>query len=113
MLGFKGCFNARRVVAGVELVHKIIKGQFGLPESFGTDLSATDPSGLCPGSAATWKSSVRPGLSKAGMSWLAFTIHSHACAVKILSVSGNALVPALLTKKILFEPYFGLGRLPI
>jgi hypothetical protein len=23
--------------AGVELVHKIIKGQFGLPESFGTD----------------------------------------------------------------------------
>ena len=22
---------------GVELVHKIIKGQFGLPESFGTD----------------------------------------------------------------------------
>jgi hypothetical protein len=30
-------FNARRVLAGVELVHKIIKGQFGLPESFGTD----------------------------------------------------------------------------
>jgi hypothetical protein len=25
------------------------------------------------------------------------------------TVSGNALVPALLTKKILFEPYFGLG----
>jgi len=48
-------------------------------------------------------------LSKAGMSCLAFSIHSHACAVKILSVSGNDLVPALLTKKILFEPYFGLG----
>lgn len=37
MLGFKRFFNARRVLAGVELVHKIIKGQFGLPESFGTD----------------------------------------------------------------------------
>jgi hypothetical protein len=24
-------------LAGVELAHKIIKGQFGLPESFGTD----------------------------------------------------------------------------
>jgi hypothetical protein len=34
MLGFKRFFNARRVLAGVELVHKIIKGQFG---SFGTD----------------------------------------------------------------------------
>jgi len=55
------------------------------------------------------KSSVRPGLSKAGKSCLPFSIHSHACAFKILSVSGNALVPALLTKKILFEPYFGLG----
>jgi transposase-like protein len=37
MLGFKSFFNARRVLAGVELVHKIIKGQFGLPESLGTD----------------------------------------------------------------------------
>ena len=37
MLGFKRFFNARRVLAGVELVHKIIKGQFGLPDSFGTD----------------------------------------------------------------------------
>jgi len=37
MLGFKCFFNARRVLAGVELVNKIIKGQFGLPESFGTD----------------------------------------------------------------------------
>jgi hypothetical protein len=42
MLGFKRFFNARRVLSGVELVHKIIKGQFGLPESFGTD-PATDP----------------------------------------------------------------------
>jgi len=33
MLGFKRFFNARRILAGVELVHKIIKGQFGLPES--------------------------------------------------------------------------------
>ncbi|MBV8227758.1 MAG: hypothetical protein JO232_21495 [Verrucomicrobia bacterium] len=37
MLGFKRFFNARRVLAGVELVHNIVKGQFGLPESFGTD----------------------------------------------------------------------------
>jgi hypothetical protein len=36
MLGFKRFFNARRVLAGIELVNKIIKGQFGLPESFGT-----------------------------------------------------------------------------
>jgi transposase-like protein len=34
MLGFKRFFNARRVVAGVELVQKIIKGQFDVPESF-------------------------------------------------------------------------------
>ena len=38
MLGFKRFFNARRVLAGVELVHKIIKGQFGLPKSFGTSM---------------------------------------------------------------------------
>ena len=37
MLGFKRFFNARRILNGVELVQKIIKGQFGLPESFGTD----------------------------------------------------------------------------
>src|SRR5262249_31588513 len=37
MLGFKSFSNARRVLAGVELAHKIIKGQFGLPDSFGTD----------------------------------------------------------------------------
>jgi hypothetical protein len=37
MLGFKRFFNAGRVLSGVELVHKIIKGQFGLAESFGTE----------------------------------------------------------------------------
>jgi hypothetical protein len=35
MLGFKRFFNARRVLAGVELVQKIIKGQFQVPEKFG------------------------------------------------------------------------------
>jgi hypothetical protein len=34
---FTRFFNARRFLAGVELVHKIIKGRLGLPESFGTD----------------------------------------------------------------------------
>jgi hypothetical protein len=29
--------NARRVVAGVELVQKIVKGLFDVPASFGTD----------------------------------------------------------------------------
>ena len=37
MLGFKSFFNARRVVAGVELVQKIVKDQFDVPTSFGTD----------------------------------------------------------------------------
>jgi transposase-like protein len=37
MLGFKRFFDARRVVAGVELVQKIIKGQFDVRESFGND----------------------------------------------------------------------------
>ena len=37
MPGFKSFFNARRVVAGVELVQKIVKGQFDVPASFGTD----------------------------------------------------------------------------
>ena len=35
MLGFKRFFNARRVLAGVELVQKLIKGQFQVPEKFG------------------------------------------------------------------------------
>ena len=37
MLGVKRFVNARRVVAGVELVQKIVKGQFDVPASFGTD----------------------------------------------------------------------------
>jgi transposase-like protein len=37
MLGFKRFFNARRVVAGVELVQKIVKGQFDVHATFGTD----------------------------------------------------------------------------
>jgi hypothetical protein len=37
MLGFKRFSNARRVVAGVELVQKIVKGQFDVPASFGMD----------------------------------------------------------------------------
>jgi hypothetical protein len=37
MLGFKRFFNARLVLSGVELAQKIIKGQFGIPQSFGTD----------------------------------------------------------------------------
>ena len=37
MLGIKRFINARRVLAGVELVQKIIKGQFDLPGNFGTD----------------------------------------------------------------------------
>jgi hypothetical protein len=36
MLGFKRFFNAQRIVAGVELVQKIVKGQFDVPASFGT-----------------------------------------------------------------------------
>ena len=35
MLGFKCFFNARRVLARVELVQKIIKGQFRVPEKLG------------------------------------------------------------------------------
>jgi hypothetical protein len=37
MLGFKRFFNVRRVMAGVELAQKIIKGQFKVPETFGID----------------------------------------------------------------------------
>jgi transposase-like protein len=37
MLGFKRFSNARRVVAGVELIQKIVKGQFEVPEIFGLD----------------------------------------------------------------------------
>ena len=36
MLGFKSFKNARIVLAGIELIHKLKKGQYGVPYSFGT-----------------------------------------------------------------------------
>src|SRR5215470_6265026 len=35
MLGFKSFQHARRVLAGVELIQKLKKGQYGVPFSFG------------------------------------------------------------------------------
>ncbi len=35
MLGFKSFYNARRVLMGVELMQKIMKGQFRIPANFG------------------------------------------------------------------------------
>ena len=35
MLGFKSFRNARIVVAGIELIHKLKKGQYGVPFRFG------------------------------------------------------------------------------
>src|ERR1700710_303924 len=40
MLGFKTFYNARRVLMGVELMQKIVKGQFRLPSRFGQNTSA-------------------------------------------------------------------------
>ena len=40
MLGFKSFYNAKRVLAGVELVQKIVKGQFHVPASFGPTLAS-------------------------------------------------------------------------
>jgi transposase-like protein len=40
MLGFKKFFNARRVLMGIELVQKIIKGQFRIPTHFGGNLGS-------------------------------------------------------------------------
>ena len=40
MLGFKKFFNARRVLMGIELVQKIIKGQFRIPPHFGGNLGS-------------------------------------------------------------------------
>jgi hypothetical protein len=37
MLGFKSFYNARRVLIGIELVKKILKGQYRVPRSFGSD----------------------------------------------------------------------------
>ena len=36
MLGFKSFRNDRIVLAGIELIHKLKKGQFGVPRRFGT-----------------------------------------------------------------------------
>ena len=36
MLGFKSFENARIVVAGIELIQKLKKGQYGVPRKFGT-----------------------------------------------------------------------------
>jgi hypothetical protein len=35
MLGFKTFYNARRVLIGIELMQKIVKGQFRIPAHFG------------------------------------------------------------------------------
>ena len=36
MLGFKSFQHARRILAGIELIQKLKKGQYGVPFSFGT-----------------------------------------------------------------------------
>jgi transposase-like protein len=36
ILGFKSFQNARRILPGIELIHKLKKGQYGVPFSFGT-----------------------------------------------------------------------------
>jgi hypothetical protein len=35
MLSFKTFYNARRVLIGIELMQKIVKGQFRIPAHFG------------------------------------------------------------------------------
>ena len=40
MLGFRRFYNARRVIAGVELAQKIHKGQFTVPAAFGSNAAA-------------------------------------------------------------------------
>jgi hypothetical protein len=40
MLGFKTFYNARRVPMGIELMQKIVKGQFRVPAHFGRDISS-------------------------------------------------------------------------
>jgi transposase-like protein len=40
MLGFRRFYNARRVIAGVELAQKIHKGQFAVPAAFGSNAAA-------------------------------------------------------------------------
>ena len=40
MLGFKKFYNARRVLIGIELMQKILKGQFRVPHSFGDNYNS-------------------------------------------------------------------------
>jgi transposase-like protein len=40
MLGFKSFYNARRVLIGIELMQKILKGQFRVPAHFGHNLGS-------------------------------------------------------------------------
>jgi hypothetical protein len=40
MLGFKTFYNARRVLIGIELMQKILKGQFRVPAHFGHTLGS-------------------------------------------------------------------------
>ena len=60
MLGFKSFHNAQHVLAGLELIHKLKKGQYGVPARFGVFsldiwrnvlaalfLVATEPSRRC------------------------------------------------------------------
>ncbi len=40
MLGFKSFYNARRVLMGLELMQKILKGQFRVPAHFGNSFNS-------------------------------------------------------------------------
>jgi len=40
MIGLKSFFNARRVIVGIELAHKIHKHQFAIPDRFGSSPTA-------------------------------------------------------------------------
>ena len=40
MLGFQRFYNARRVIAGIELTQKIQKGQFQVPSAFGSNTAS-------------------------------------------------------------------------
>ncbi len=40
MLGFKSFYNARRVLIGIELMQKLLKGQFRVPAHFGDNLNS-------------------------------------------------------------------------
>jgi len=40
MLGFQRFYNARRIIAGIELAQKIHKGQFKIPAAFGSNAAS-------------------------------------------------------------------------